>query len=231
MKTINQVSDRPNSKGGARDLNLGPQSGRNWSSVISSSPSHESQSSPAGGALEALLEASARGDRRAFQELYESTAPRLNALLRRMPLSAADIDDVLIEAYFKVWRAAGSFDQNRGSALAWLASIARRLALDHLRAGRRRADAEGRLDAPDQESCAHSDPQELGARREQEERLQRALRDLPPDQARAVDLVFFQGCSHSQAAQQLSEPLGTIKSRIRAALRELRHHPHAPRDQ
>lgn len=226
-----QVSGRPNSNCASRDLNLSLETGRNWSNVISSSQSHESQSSPAGGALEALLEASARGDRRAFQEFYERTAPRLNALLRRMPLSTADVEDVLIEAYFKVWRAAGSFDQSRGSALAWLASVARRLALDHLRSRRRRADAEGRLDAPDQTSCPQSDPQELGARREQEERLKRALLDLPPEQARAVDLVFFQGCSHSQAAKQLSEPLGTIKSRIRAALRELRHHPHAPRDQ
>jgi RNA polymerase sigma-70 factor, ECF subfamily len=198
--------------------------------VLSSSHSYEPQAQPAGGALEALLVASASGDRQAFQQLYEATAPRLHALLRRMALSAADVEDVLIEAYFKAWRAAGGFDAQRGTALAWLASVARHQALDHLRSRRRRADAEGRLETACPEKAARLDPQELGASREQGERLGRALRDLPPDQARAIDLVYFQGYSHSQAAQRLREPLGTIKSRIRAALRELRQHPSLPQD-
>ena len=245
----------------------------------------------AGEELERLLQDSGRGDRLAFRRFFDATAPRVQALLRRWLASSRDAEELLSEVYFKVWRASDRFDPARGTALAWIAAIAHRHALDHLRQERRRGDAEaafaGQLAAaagahlagrggsgedPEQglgprapagwasadgPSCAElrpgsgvasgsetteispgpaapaagwtcssnpaaADPAELGARAELSERLHGALAGLPPEQRQAVQAVFFDGLSHAAAAQHLALPLGTIKSRIRAALQQMR---------
>lgn len=166
------------------------------------------------------LAASASGDRQAFRRLFETTSPILNALLRRMVLSQADAEDLLVEVYAKIWRAASSFDPARGTALTWMAVIARRQALDHLRRGRRRRDAELRAGAPTPTDVPG--PQDLGSQAEDRERLARAVGTLAPEQREAIRAVFFEGCSHVEAAARLKQPLGTLKGRVRSALRQMR---------
>ncbi len=175
--------------------------------------------------LAGWLESSANGDYQAFRQLYDTAAPLLNTLLVHTVLSRTDAEDLLVEVFAKVWIAAGSYDRARGPALAWMAVIARHHALDHLRRGRRRAEVEARVA---EESKAQADPADLGSLAEERDRLRHAVRTLPRDQREAIRVVFFEGLSHAQAAERLNQPLGTLKGRVRSALRHMRGHLDAP---
>lgn len=200
---------------------------RNPSAVPEFAPQRRPGLRPDPRTLALWLEASAAGDRQAFRCLFDATSPTLNALLRRMVLSPSDAEDLLVEVYAKVWRAAASFDASRGPALTWMAVIARRHALDHLRRGRRRRDAELRAVAPG--PSEPPGPQDLGSQAEDRERLARAVGTLAPEQREAIRVVFFDGCSHAEAAARLKQPLGTLKGRVRSALRQMRAALEPPR--
>ena len=176
-----------------------------------------------GDPLEALLPRIARGDGGAMAELYDATCGRLFGICTRILRDRHLAEDVVAELYEQVWRRAERFDAARGSALTWLATMARRRCVDKLRStGVRRAreatDSERRdlWELPDgAESAA---PFELVARRDQASRVNAALRRLPDHQRRAIQLAFCDGLTHTEVARALDLPLGTIKSQIRRGL-------------
>lgn len=176
----------------------------------------------------ATILAVASGDRSAFGALYDRYAGTVLALCLRVLGDRAEAEEVVGDVFWQVWREADRFDPSRGNVIAWLTTLARTRAIDRRRAvGRRSAwvvpDAVGDGDPPRSERLAgDADPLEDAVVAERGVKVRRALATLAPDQRRAVELNFFDGLSHSEIADALREPLGTIKTRIRAGLMKLK---------
>lgn len=184
-------------------------------------------------ALEQHLARSALGDRQAFAELYRQTCGHLYAVVLRIQPDRAIAEDLLQEVFVAVWKAAGSYDAGRAQPLTWLTQIARNRAIDSLRraqaqpqfdTGQHHADDDA--DAPDDAYAQVADPSAgPAALLEQASdvlQLQRCMAHLSAQQRQTVALAFFDGLSHSEVAERLRQPLGTVKSWARRALATLR---------
>ena len=177
------------------------------------------------GALVARISA---GDDRALGELYDRHGGMAYALAVAIVAERADAEEVVADAFGQAWRTALQFDPGRGSVAAWLATITRTRALDLLRARGRRARALERaaqagtngLAAPLAEIAVAPD---RGAEQQEAKRLVRhCLAELPEPQRRVIELAYFGGLTHTEIAAELQEPLGTIKTRMRAGMEKLR---------
>ncbi len=175
----------------------------------------------------ALIAALAAGDERAAGRLYDRYASMLMAVAFRITRSRADAEDVVLETLEQAWRQAQRYERSRGSLDAWLAVIARSRAFDRVRTDQRRnrrlvsvEDTPGGAfpDAID-ESGSTMDVAEASEARVL---VARALAALPAAQREAVELAFYDGLSHSEVADRLGEPLGTVKTRIRMGMKKLR---------
>jgi RNA polymerase sigma-70 factor (ECF subfamily) len=170
-------------------------------------------------ALAAALVRVAGGDRAALQFVYRRTAAKLFGVCLRILPDKIEAEDVVQEVYVTVWRRAGTFDPDRGSPIAWLAAIARNRAIDRLRGGTRRMrpleDAVDIVDtAPSTLSAIITD--------ETHRRLMECIDGLDARDASAIRETFLDGATYEKLANRLSIPLGTIKSRIRRSLVQLR---------
>ena len=139
----------------------------------------------------------------------------------------ADTEEVVADAFGQAWRTAGQFDPARGSVTAWLATITRTRALDLVRARGRRSKVLARAaqesDAGFATPLAASDAPDRDVERQETRQLvTRSLGELPEAQRRVIELAYFGGLSHSEIAAELKEPLGTVKTRLRAAMEKLR---------
>ena len=176
---------------------------------------------PPGPDLPALLRRSARGDEAAFAELYDATAARVYGLVRRVLRDPHQSEEVAQEAFLEVWRTSARFDPERGSAQAWILTIAHRRAVDRVRsaeaASRREETYERRNVEVEHDSTAEAAQASLEARR-----VRSALETLTPVQREAVSLAYLGGYSHTEVAGLLDLPLGTAKTRIRDGLIRLR---------
>jgi RNA polymerase sigma-70 factor, ECF subfamily len=169
--------------------------------------------SPAEDLLNGLLVASAAGDQHAFAELYRLSAPRLNAVVRRLTGSAVDAKEALQEAYVRIWHRAGNFDPSRGAAIHWMCAIARNKAIDILR-------NRPLPHVPLEE--IHELPKAIGLEPGVSVDVRRCLGQLEPHYAHAIVLAFYSGYSHSELATRLDMPLGTVKSWVRRGLAKLK---------
>ena len=181
-----------------------------------------------------LLAAMRCRDERALAALYDRYAPVLLAHVARLLRDRAEAEGVLLETFMQAWERADRYDPTRGSVACWLLMMARTRALDALRASGRRERAVERAAVEDPEVAdvvsdpAH-DPARGAERDDQAAAVAAALRTLTEPQRAAIELAFFEGLSHTEIADRLSVPLGTIKTRIRAGLQRLRDvlRPHA----
>ena len=169
----------------------------------------------------------AAGDERALGELYDRHGSTVYALARAIVRERADTEEVVADAFGQAWRTAGQFDPARGTVTAWLATITRTRALDLVRARGRRskilARAAQESDAGVAAPLAASDAPDRDVERQETRQLvTRSLGELPEAQRRVVELAYFSGLSHSEIAAELKEPLGTVKTRLRAAMEKLR---------
>lgn len=169
-----------------------------------------------------LTQALAAGDESALAQMYDAHGAAVYALALRITRAPADAEDVTQEVFMQAWRSASSFDQRRGTLAAWLLMMARTRALDHLRRAKRRpAD-------PTEPSVFARIPNDapgvdIAAATNQEAALARtALAALPREQREAVELAYFEGLTHSEIAERMAQPLGTVKTRIRSAMQQLR---------
>ena len=168
--------------------------------------------------LAALLGRVAAGDRAAFRRLYDAEAPRLYAVALRITRQGPLAADAVHDALLQVWRHAGSFDAARGNPAAWLLSLVRYRALD---IARRRGREVSDEDLPEPVD-ADPDPLARLAANRDAAALRACLAQLEQERRRLVLLAFVDGLSHSEVAERLSLPLGTVKSWIRRSLQSLR---------
>ncbi|MCV2353067.1 sigma-70 family RNA polymerase sigma factor [Paucibacter sp. B2R-40] len=185
-------------------------------------------------ALQAWLARIVHQDEAALDSLYRACVGRVYGLALRIVRNPAIAEEVTEDCFWQVWRQAPRFDAQRGSALAWLLTIARSRALDALRARRRvlantvSADALGEaMDALAEHSdggCdgGHGDPHDLLAAVQTNQQLHQALAQLDAVPRQLVALAFFKGLTHEEIASQIDLPLGTVKSHLRRAMLALR---------
>ena len=181
--------------------------------------------------LATALSRSALGDRTAFKQVYELSSGHLFAVILRIQRNRDLADDLLQEVYVNAWKAASSFDASRAQPMTWLTHIARNKAIDSLR----RAQAQPRTeslhaaddddDRPDAQARLVDEapgPAALLERASDARQLGQCMEGLSAPQRQSVALAFFDGLSHAEVADQLCQPLGTVKSWVRRALMTLK---------
>lgn len=167
-----------------------------------------------------LIHQVAQADHEAFLLLYDRFASRVYGLALRMMGNAMGAEDVAQEAFLKVWSRASTYRPDRGSLIAWILTITRRTALDRIRAEARRSSP---ADPSDPEVVLLELPDPSTSTSEARWRSLRLMMvDLPAEQRQVIDLAFYNGLSHSQIADYLSLPLGTVKTRLRLGMEKLR---------
>jgi RNA polymerase sigma-70 factor, ECF subfamily len=163
-----------------------------------------------------------KGDSAAFEVVYERHATAAFSLAYRMVGSRNAAEDVVQEAFLSLWRSGMRYDRARGSVRTWILGIVHNRAIDGLRRSlrhdRRRAGDEGI-----EERFEAKERTEVEAGRNEEAREVRdALRSLPDDQCKVIELAYFGGFSHSEIAKMLDTPIGTVKGRMRLGLEKMR---------
>jgi RNA polymerase sigma-70 factor (ECF subfamily) len=168
-----------------------------------------------------LLQATARGDALAFEQLYRVASPRLFGVCLRIVSQRSEAEDVLQEVFANVWRKAGQFDPRRASGLTWLTMMARNKAIDHLR-----ANSHNRQSVPIElgEDLPETGPNAQAAAEAAIEghRLDVCLEELEAPRRTLVRTAFFEGVTYEELAQRSNTPLGTVKSWIRRSLIKLK---------
>jgi len=184
--------------------------------------SARTRAEPEAAALAALLGRVGGGDEDAFAELYDATVGHVHGMALRILRETRSAEEVTEDAFFQVWREARRFDPARGRPLAWILTIARSRALDHLR---RRDPAQSHPDPDsllDAEPAAAGGPQDLLAASRDSGHVHQALAALDPVPRQMIALAFFRGYTHEEIAVHADLPIGTVKSHIRRALAALR---------
>ena len=171
---------------------------------------------------EELMALVAKGQARAFETIYERHGGAAFSLAYRMCGSRSLAEDVAQEAFLSIWRAGGRYDRARGSVRTWVLGIVHNRAIDALRRTvvheRRRASDEGieeRFEARERTEVE-------AARREEASTIRGMLETLPDEQSRVIELAYFGGFTHSEIAEMLGAPIGTVKGRMRLGLEKLR---------
>jgi RNA polymerase sigma-70 factor (ECF subfamily) len=160
-------------------------------------------------------------DRDAFGRLFDHYAPRLKAFLMRRGATAEIAEDLVQDVLVNVWRKAAQFDPLRADASAWIYSMSRNVRIDLVRRDRR-AEAYVRSEAALKDDVDW--PEDAAVASEREKLVQTAMAGLSKEQIEVVRLSFFEGAAHSEIAERLGIPLGTVKSRLRLAFARLREH-------
>jgi RNA polymerase sigma-70 factor (ECF subfamily) len=171
--------------------------------------------------IESLLRDVAGGDRTAFAELYDRTSARVMGLVTRLLRDRAQSEEVTQEVYLEIWQQAPRFDANRGSGMAWVLTMTHRRAVDRIRASQKSHERDLRIGIRDIERDFDGVSEAVEIRVENE-RVKRAMSRLTPLQREAVILAYYGGYSHSEMAQILAIPLGTVKTRLRDGMIRLR---------
>jgi RNA polymerase sigma-70 factor (ECF subfamily) len=169
-----------------------------------------------------LLARVAAGDERALAALYDAMSSLAFGLALRVVGNADTAEDVVQDAFLRIWHRADRYDPARGAARPWILRVVRNVAIDRLRSGDARARAETRSQADVALVPVPEQPDEAASRSERARTLERALAELPAEQRRAIEIAYFEGLSHSEIAERERMPLGTVKTRIRDGVLRLR---------
>jgi RNA polymerase sigma-70 factor, ECF subfamily len=158
-------------------------------------------------------------DREAFAELFDIVAPRLKSFMIRKGALPDVAEDVVQETMINVWTKAGFYDSAKGSALAWIFTIARNLRIDRIRRETSRPISElGDFDAPSDDRGS----EEIVLQKDEARTVTRALSKMPPEQMEILVLSFIEDVTQAEIARRLGLPISTVKSRMRRAYSALR---------
>jgi RNA polymerase sigma-70 factor, ECF subfamily len=170
---------------------------------------------------EDLISLARTGDAQAFATLYDRHSRAAYSLAHRMMGDKQAAEDLVQDAFLKVWRSAGAYRVERGSVRTWVLSILHNRGIDQLRslASRRRTQDKVEATAP------KSQPSEAFAeswRNSQRDQVREALNTLPSEQLKILELAYFSGYTHLEISELLDLPLGTVKGRMRLGLKKIR---------
>jgi RNA polymerase sigma-70 factor (ECF subfamily) len=172
-----------------------------------------------------LIGRAAEGDARALEVLYDRYSRVVFSFGLRIVGDPQLAEELLQEVFFRAWQQGGSFRSNKGSFITWLLSITHNMAIDEVRKRRRRPQ---KADSEDPETVLAAVPDSgpdvedevwLGALRDT---IEGAMASLPTAQRQAIEMAYFRGLTQREIAEQLGEPLGTIKTRMRLGMQKLR---------
>lgn len=170
-----------------------------------------------------LVKAIASGEEGALKELYARYSSGVYGLCVKMLHTPAEAEEALQDVFVRAWKLADRFDPERAKCFTWLIMMARSICLDRLRARKSRPVAsDDPLEESDKLVAFDEDTRYRVVLRERADEVRRKLKDLPYEQQLCIELAFFRGHTQSEIAELLSEPLGTIKARIRRGLLKMR---------
>ena len=163
-------------------------------------------------------------DSDALRELYDATSRLVFGLVLRIVRDRGAAEEVTLDAYLQVWRQASKYDPERASLLSWLTLIARSRALDYVRskAGRARAQEQVLDPLEHQGASEQAGPETAAWAADRRRAILEALSGLDGQRRTAIELAFYEGYSHTEIAEKVGAPLGTVKTRIRAGMQQLR---------
>ena len=161
------------------------------------------------------------GDAEALATLYDRHGRAAYSLAYRLMGEKQEAEDVVQEAFVKVWRSAGGYRVGRGSVRTWILSIVHNRGIDQIRSHASRRRTQDKVEA----SAPTSEPSEAFSetwKNSQREQVREALNTLPQEQLQILELAYFSGYTHVEIAERLDLPLGTVKGRMRLGLRKIR---------
>jgi RNA polymerase sigma-70 factor, ECF subfamily len=170
----------------------------------------------------ALLRAIADRDRDALRQLYTRHSGVLFALAFKILSDRTEAEDVLQDAFIQIWKTASSYDDGRGKPLGWFIMLTRSRAIDHLRSRKTRSRLTESAASDESSVNAVATPADQALVSESQQAVRNALNILPTDQRVPIEMAYFGGMTQFEIAQKLSQPLGTVKTRMRAGMMRLR---------
>ncbi len=170
---------------------------------------------------EELVLALRRHEKLAAEALYDMYSASLYGVISRIVTDTATAEDVLQETFIKIWNSFAGYSAEKGRLFTWMINIARNLSIDKIRSKdfrnqSKNQELENNVSFIDQQKSTAYKPELLG--------LKDLVDTLRPEQKLILDLVYFKGYTHVEAADELGVPLGTIKTRLRMAILQLRKH-------
>ena len=185
-------------------------------------PFRQSRSDLHGLADEDLMTRVQDGDARAFEVIFDRHADVAFSLAYRMCGRRAMAEDVVQEAFLSLWRSGARYDRTRGSVRSWVLGVVHNRAIDMFRRDTVRAGKDISDDDAVQRLTSDESTEREVERREDSTQVRAALSELPSEQRQVIELAYFGGFSHSQIADMLKLPAGTVKGRMRLGLTKLR---------
>jgi RNA polymerase sigma-70 factor (ECF subfamily) len=157
----------------------------------------------------------------AIEALYDMYSASLYGVISRIIIDTATAEDVLQETFVKIWHSFAAYSSEKGRLFTWMVKIARNLAIDKIRSKdyknqNKNQELENNVTSIDEQRSTVYKPELLG--------IKELVETLKPEQKSILDLVYFKGYTHVEAADELGIPLGTIKTRLRMAIQQLRKH-------
>ena len=170
-----------------------------------------------------LIQSIAKGDQLALHALYERTHRIVFTLMLRLTNNRETAEELTVDVFHDVWRRASTYDATgaSGSVVGWIMNQARSRAIDRLRFDQRKKRVRPQVDEPLRPD-ATGDPHATCDLREQGRLLREALTILRPEERQVIEMAFFSECTYDEVAVRLNQPLGTVKTRVRAGLMKLR---------
>lgn len=165
----------------------------------------------------------AAGDQAAFATFYDATSSSVFGIVLRVLRDRAQAEEVTQEVFLEAWRTAARYDVKQGTPAAWVNTIAHRRAIDRVRSVERSTQRD-RRHAESEQALSSPDTSEVVVARAEGERVRAALQRLPEAQRTALSLAYFDGHTQREVAELLDVPLGTVKTRMRDAMKKLRIH-------
>ncbi len=170
---------------------------------------------------EDLIALAETGDPKAFSGIYDRHSRAAFSLAYRMMGERQAAEDLVQEVFLKIWRSAASYRTERGSVRTWILSIVHNRGIDLLRSSASRRRTQDKVEA----SATMSQPSEAFAetwRNTQRDQVREALKTLPPEQLKILELAYFSGYTHMEISGLLDLPLGTVKGRMRLGLKKIK---------
>ncbi len=173
--------------------------------------------------LAAVMSRVAEGDHAAFATFYDATSRTVFGIVLRVLRDRAQAEEVAQEVFLEAWRTSTRYDPKQGTPSAWINTIAHRRAVDRVRSVERSTQRDLRH-AESENTSAVPDVSEIVVARDEGGRVRRALATLPEAQRTALSMAYFDGRTQREVAELLGVPLGTVKTRMRDAMKKLRVH-------